>query len=474
MDVFGVLIAVVWALSPVGGQSALRLLSTTPRPTDMPIYYLPIEAASGTFLADQDSSVNGFPSFGAIYLSALRSSRNQQSSSTDLWGNIKIPDIDSLSIATSPSDQDGWLQIDQTTASNYSSLLGIPVIDVPTIGNSTFTITSRYFAIECEGIEYIKNYTDWNGPYATTQGSFKMSMNGFVQNTTNYDPSASIMSFLVYSLAEVDAITSVTRANMSLGIRDVSSKIRCQDQSCRVEAMRHSTVPVEERPMFEAKQQINLLNNLPQADIFSTTAIPVTGSQSTDQWLCNPETDFTILFQFVNLAKLDPQTFGKRFQVVYNTFWQATYGAQSLVGNLKQNLTAASTEISMAFNTTQAHVLQSERQMYVCHWTYVALLIITSLVLLAAGLATLILKHMTLAPDIFGYASSCIRDNPYAMLGPDADGGASHKDGLEQARVLRRVRVMIGDVNGESEVGHIAFATMRAEPQRLRKHRQYD
>ena len=78
---------------------------------------------------------------------------------------------------------------------------------------------------------------------------------------------------------------------------------------------------------------------------------------------------------------------------------------------------------------------------------------------------------MTLAPDILGYASSAAHDNPF--FSAESRTYSSHEGGLDRARALEDVRVIIGDVRGDSEVGHIAFAAVRPGVQRLRKGRVY-
>jgi hypothetical protein len=75
---------------------------------------------------------------------------------------------------------------------------------------------------------------------------------------------------------------------------------------------------------------------------------------------------------------------------------------------------------------------------------------------------------ITLAPDIFGYVSSCTRDNPYFT-----DGEPSYLSGLERAKAMRNVRVIIGEVGEVPVPGHIAFATtVDARP--LQKGRLYN
>lgn len=75
---------------------------------------------------------------------------------------------------------------------------------------------------------------------------------------------------------------------------------------------------------------------------------------------------------------------------------------------------------------------------------------------------------VTRVPDILGYVSTLARDDPYFERQVP-----SHLDGLEATRAVRNVRVIVGDVHQEADVGHVAFASMGIGPQRVSKKRLY-
>jgi DNA topoisomerase VI subunit B len=80
-----------------------------------------------------------------------------------------------------------------------------------------------------------------------------------------------------------------------------------------------------------------------------------------------------------------------------------------------------------------------------------------------------VLGFFTKAPDILGFMSTHARDNPYFK-----EHVPSYMDGLEAARVLRDVRVMVGDVHKMEDVGHVAFASADVEATRISSNRLYD
>lgn len=126
-------------------------------------------------------------------------------------------------------------------------------------------------------------------------------------------------------------------------------------------------------------------------------------------------------------------------------------------------------DLVIDFNTSQTTITRSDGEQYACNTTFAALLLFISCLLFLAGMASLALMTITLAPDILGYMSSYTRDNPFAA----ALDQASHLDGLKRARAIKEMRVTLGDVNIGCKTGHIAFA-ISSKVQRLQKDRVYD
>jgi hypothetical protein len=274
-------------------------------------------------------------------------------------------------------------------------------------------------------------------------------------------------------------------ANCSVGTRDIDALIRCQDLNCSVDSIRKSDTPTFDDSSWHDWVLIeNLWNALPFSAIgYWSHAVSSSKEQSsmTEDWIFNPQRNFTDGFNFVNLSTLDSPTLSSRLQVVYNTFFQTTYSTRYLIGNLSTDLSyydnatmdADGTDGStISFNSSKASISQSNGEVYFFHWLYGTLLILISALLLVAGLSSLIMKQITLAPDILGYASTGTRDNRFIDVVNEGNL-PSYQDGLERARELRDVRVMIGDIQPDSNVGYIAFTKMNNSSHRLMKGRKY-
>lgn len=164
-------------------------------------------------------------------------------------------------------------------------------------------------------------------------------------------------------------------------------------------------------------------------------------------------------FEEVELYKLDPDTFSKRLTILWNTFHQSTFATTAIGGTLPPSVLQTgemnfANGYNLTFNATEANLIQQTRPVYKTNWKWFVALLFCSVVLLIAAYAGLVLKYITLAPDIIGYASSLTLLNPYV---PTPTGGTT-LHGLERAALLHDLPVRIGDVCANEPVGAIAFA----------------
>ncbi len=93
---------------------------------------------------------------------------------------------------------------------------------------------------------------------------------------------------------------------------------------------------------------------------------------------------------------------------------------------------------------------------YACHFGWLAALLLVAGTLFATGAAALaLLLRAPLALDMLSYVASMTYANPRFRTPP----GGTALDGVERARLLRHVRVRIGDVHGDGAggVGEVAF-----------------
>lgn len=107
---------------------------------------------------------------------------------------------------------------------------------------------------------------------------------------------------------------------------------------------------------------------------------------------------------------------------------------------------------------------------YRLHWPWITIDYFCGFLLFLAAIWAWWLRKRTLAPDIFGYVSSLTRDNPHVPV-----EGGSALSGIDRARHMKKVKIRIGDVGIDGDVGRVGIVYLHddAEVQALSKHRKY-
>jgi hypothetical protein len=85
-----------------------------------------------------------------FYMTALQTSRLSFDSPRDMFGNARIPDISLLDTSSNPSIQPhDWHLVKSHSNLTYISLLGVPIVDIPKLGNISLTVESSYWEVRC-------------------------------------------------------------------------------------------------------------------------------------------------------------------------------------------------------------------------------------------------------------------------------------------------------------------------------------
>ncbi|KAF3024386.1 hypothetical protein E8E14_014390 [Neopestalotiopsis sp. 37M] len=470
----------LWILSPVGGQLALRLLSISPSfaTYNSTIRYLPIAASLTSSMEGADAIGSGWASYGPIFMTSLITSRGWSNSSQDLYGNTKIPSLDRMG-SVHAVDADGWIVLNDSQTIPYSSILGVPVVGIPPAGWLSFDIQSRYMVVDCSTPVLQINSTIFYNDSGTNDGSGAKDWLSGASFTTqqpewNSSSEAPLKAlFNISSTNDIGRASDISFASCSVSPRDVQSSVYCRDQLCRVLAMRKLPVEVSswKRQYFLVRQSLDVL---PLATIGTIRHGSLSSSSLTEQWIQEPDSTYD-MFQLTNLSRLPEATLSRNFELMFNTFFQSTFGAEYLFGNLSTNMSLYDNithvtnplEQTLDFNTSQVTITKLEGQQYTCNIKFASLLIVISSILFLICIISITIETNTLAPDILGYVSSLTRDNPFVPCGE-----ASYLDGLDRAKVLNDMMVGIGDVKPGSETGHIAVAST-AEMTRLQRDRAY-
>lgn len=512
LTVVGAHLLLLWTLSPIGGQASLRLLGNDVAAVwdTTKVRYLETGPGSTSkFLSAADSSL--FSAIDSTYVSSLLAPENVKLASQDTWGNVKIPRLELLN--TSLGNPEGWITVPPTTkAEQYSSLAGLPIVGLPSDGDSTFKIESSYLSLQCS--DYLEGSTQdgsweqalglfWTGKTNRSQtnpfydsrtgrpASFFLDTNVALNNdarivgaitklnaSQSADPDIGFQRNVIFGNKRgVSRDSQVLVTNCSLAATYVESMVNCTGTRCGVTKMRPSRAdhpPVHLTALEQFSVCGNFLTRFPYA-----AGLQSSGSASATEFFLNatdkpPYARAPTDAIYVDLSHISPSDLSARLSLVFNTYFQLSLAPLAHAGGLPTDLSLYGPDtialpgdarnslppeeldaIIRVPMVSRAVVADRARmyQIYVCNYGWLAALVVASSVLLLVGGAGLILGHRTFAPDMMGYVASMTYENPYVGL----PKGGSVLDAMERARILRDVRVRIGDVRGGDGVGHVAF-----------------
>ncbi|KAF2129893.1 hypothetical protein P153DRAFT_396232 [Dothidotthia symphoricarpi CBS 119687] len=511
VDILSLSILVLWMLSPLGGQSALRLMhETNSTVSDVgPVYYADVNAASA--FPSQSDNVDAVNLVSAVVSASLATADTSDNTTTDAWVHPKIPRLAEIERDEARNATERpWMSVADNTNLGYASLTGINVMNLRQGSDSNFTIPAEYMHLGCElkiagpgtqdTIDYLNGLGTARHPYyeilangtdssVITAGSMFSKTSFFIYgvNAKGDNTTGEIPSKLLYGANNFNGDAFLYEC--SLGSVLVEAEVTCRSASCVVERLRRLSIPRADRNATAGLpwDVVNVghwytyfTRHIP--GIAGTTSIYknhpidnyVYGENPWSSWGAH---DATSPPSYHNWTTIKAEDMSKRLTRVLNTYWDSSrwmlastrndpYGTSSL------NTTTHQPFPSMTMKSTDA-VFTRQITIYKANIPWVVSLIACSLVLLVFGAASLVLSLGVVAPDIFDYVSSFTRDNPYIA----APVGGSGLDGVERARLLKRMKVQLGDVDKSEDVGYIALRSVDGkkdcEDGRIKKERTY-
>ncbi|OHW93130.1 hypothetical protein CSPAE12_08438 [Colletotrichum incanum] len=105
---------VLWALSPLGGQASLRVMDSVPSTATEPWPFEYLEFMSPASHSGQytSSGMETLPAIHGAFAAALSGPKSVKSASQDLFGNLKIPMIESFRTSSGEPGLDGYYNVD--------------------------------------------------------------------------------------------------------------------------------------------------------------------------------------------------------------------------------------------------------------------------------------------------------------------------------------------------------------------------
>ncbi|KAL0940025.1 uncharacterized protein CTRU02_206635 [Colletotrichum truncatum] len=158
-NVLTCLLLILWAFSPLGTQSLLRMTALRLEPDINPAGIAYFDSNSASYLTTWSRSRDDmtsklqmtatFRSLGSLYTTLVMTSETVKQDTMDLWGHIKIPYM-------KQTLEEEWEDVPQdASAVDYSSLAGIPIKNIYRGFNITFPLESSYLQLKCSNISNV-------------------------------------------------------------------------------------------------------------------------------------------------------------------------------------------------------------------------------------------------------------------------------------------------------------------------------
>lgn len=509
LNFLGCLLAILWLLSPLGSQAALRVMTFDPLQSTHPVsvhYMSPDSSYARWQTADIGSLLSATT---GIYEAAILSPANTKHSPRDLWNNVKIPMIESISNDAST----GWIDVPSDGVS-YSSLIGLPVYGLSTDASTSFTIQVSYWYLDCPILTHGEPFPGFNnisrpGGSNPRTGATVIDKNGW--HGASGDSSAllsntSTVSFetpchrnphtenlkprtFVYNSFPASIVSSIVTETYAGSYCQITTsyidvEVECNGINCAASKIRKS-------PSADASESWTFLDDEQCMNwvFFSGWFVQSIDARSSSTgtavqgYLSNPDAP-TSAQAYVSvpttatkqLWDVDRRAYANRLGQLLNSFWLASVGPEAILNGLTPSDSGTNATANAATGTITSKISQGqmshETNSINCHDGWLAALLITSGVLIIASLIPPLLRFWLRGPELSLNVSNITRDNPNVA----APVEGTTLDSSDRSRLLKDLRVRFGDLRPDGDVGHLGIGSVSANDAvgYIRKDRLYE
>ncbi|CAK7216074.1 hypothetical protein SCUCBS95973_002681 [Sporothrix curviconia] len=500
LNPLGVLLIVLWSLSPLGGQASLRVISIEPF---YPKSNTSVQAINTFQQFIYGNAANlavarmtvASPLIAGMTGASILSVRNQ-----DLWGNVRFPAIEMLeatakATGNTSSIVDGWYVVPENTNLTYGSLVGTPVGNLSANGNTSFTLSGAYMSFSC-ATPYLMtgssftNYTslgnntppdpgngvdcDWaveTTPSQQLQLAFSMpcgSLSNFSVGPTTTRPPRKLVwesysQSNIYTHAECDVSTTHVDANITCTSSNTGLSL---DSTCSATHVRRSVDPTTANSNWTVFD-FGFMGDPSSALQLLTGMFPDAGTSGFAEplvvYMANPyvaTNTFNEGPDDIPTYTLDKSIFELRLaQLVNSVMYLGLEWTGIMTGSFNATLADTNTTtygINATTNVLTADAINTiEQQVVYCSRPWLGVLITSSFVMFIMAMVGAALRLLSIVPDV-------LESITLAFLHHQTDGvvGASVWTASEWARRNRLTRVFFGDVQPTGEIGRLALSTV--------------
>ena len=457
-----IVLLLLWALSPLGGQASFRSFDFQGNETETAVVFPYLSMNNSDQIIGASSDRITFVSrVNALFSAVVVGSRNSTDAPMDIWGNVKIPYVDAVA-KTRQSDADGWVELDAdgVDTMEYSSLIGVPIgMNAATNSSARIQFETSYWTLRCpvftmnrdRQIENVSEVIPYNYTARAielwTDRQLSLGSNGSDQ----WPGRARRVAFVIQ---DWDALFM----DCNLQTTYVETEVSCKKTACFASRIRRSK-------LGHPSENITGLDyeGPPRSPYFENfiTAIPGRNNRPSglshfiDTILGTPLTEQT----GPEVAVANPRGYEALLAQALNTYWIASIAPDYVTDQRNSNY---STEgpIQVAFTTVDPKfenatgAVWTEEPIFTYSPGWLALLFIAVIAALAACVANIVLSaYFIRSPLLTMNFTTITRDNPYVQMPP---GGSALSD-YDRGKWMRDARIRYGDVAPGARIGHIAI-----------------
>ncbi|CAG8977001.1 hypothetical protein HYALB_00012853 [Hymenoscyphus albidus] len=447
MDSVALVIIILWCLSPLGSQAALRV-----------VYIAPQFHTNRT----SPTAMNTFAGYEYSYAAGIVS---------DLWGNVRLPSLEALNY-----NGTSWLNIRDKPV-EYTSLVGVPVGPLPTLpqANTTYNLTNSYLKGSCDRFDalpaeyHLINYTSEPPPIPPNQfnktcgwvSSFITPLQIGLTVPCAYNPNEKDFDTRHLTWETLNNVESATIAECHLSTTTIELSLTCSHSKCEPTAIRSSPNPeIGHKTVLDLVPHPEILLQL-LAEAFPRSSLSG-GQNPIISYFLNPS-DAIVSTNHTALHLIGRSNFELRLTQILNTVLMLGIGRNSVTSSFD---TFLSSPISVPNSTVPADVV-TKRYIVRCDRAWLSVLIVASFFTALVVAGAMVLQFFTLAPDILGTVGLAMldREDNFESGVAGGVGGAGRFrrtawDGNDWTRTRREMIVRLADVKPGEQVGRIGLAVL--------------
>lgn len=447
------LLLIIWSFSPLGGQASLRTVYLVQKNVTNEFVHMNSGPDSITPFINGASARGEFVK--KTFIGALLTPFSTTVLHQDFFGNLKVPLLEAFNLSTNErgdyngrleEGSDGCIFSRNNEGFPNSALLGLVTSELSTGITSFLNIETSYMYSNCslkrqEDLGFEPNW-DKESEGTCNNGDdegIAMALDADHEHDADNPSTGPRRIWFRFQDGTVECSMTTTYVEMNH---------ICEARECVPGAVRRSRIKHTAASKTwldgELKKPDGAVGTFCSGFISAVKLGTVTPNSSSILEHYSLDTSLGDQKQEPKLADIDDIALSKIITRLLNTYALAYMSPDAINRGT----------VRLGIVTTDAIYCSANRYLkYDPAWLVV--LVAGSLIMFAAGIATVVLNSKRRGPEVLDSFTSLLKDNPYVS----EETGPSTEDSSEKVRRLRKTRVMLGDVNPLEATGHVAVTT---------------